>query len=168
DAVVQENLAFQRRIYDAVLSGENWTDIERDLEDRLREQMNTLPAPQREALGDMNAFIASQIERQLAASKTRWFRSFIQFEPISELKQTPPVPVLAIYGEKDMQVQALPNVEQLGNHEWERPLETAIIPEANHLFQTANTGMPGEYGMLEPAFADGFIAEILSWLQSLE
>jgi pimeloyl-ACP methyl ester carboxylesterase len=168
DSIVNRNLEFQAKIYDVIRNDGDWELIEQDLYSRLEEQVNTLPEQQRAALGDMDSFIRSQVTRQLAAAKTAWFRSFIDFEPVEAIDSLQ-VPMLAIFGEKDMQVILEPNLataDSLANNS-DADLTTVTVPEANHLFQSANTGMPGEYGMLEKEFADGFIEAILAWLEEL-
>ena len=168
EEVVERNLEFQKRIYDAVRSNGDWSEIEKDLADRLYSQINELPEDKREALGDMNSFIESQINRQLAGAKTEWFKSFIEFDPAETVSKLE-VPMLAIFGEKDSQVIKSPNLQAAQNLIDESGISLSIvtIPEANHLFQKANTGMPGEYGMLEREFTDGFIEIIIEWLNSL-
>lgn len=169
EQIVEENLAFQNRIYDVIRTNGSWEGIEQDLYNRLEAQINELPEQQRNSLGDMESFIRSQINRQLAAAKTDWFKSFIEFEPesvISELE----IPMLAIFGEKDSQVIETPNREAAENLNEEANLNLQIIsiPEANHLFQKSNSGLPSEYGMLERSFADGFVDAITNWLNSLD
>lgn len=168
ESIVEQNLDFQSRIYEVVRSGGDWEEIEQDLSERLEKQVNTLPEQQREALGDMDTFIRSQVARQLAAAKTDWFRSFIELEP-AEVVKTLQIPMLAVFGEKDMQVISELNREVADSlaENSEIDLSTVIIPEANHLFQQANTGMPGEYGMLEKRFAEGFVRSIVEWLDQL-
>lgn len=168
DSIVDQNIEYQARIYDVVRSDGEWVEIEQDLYERLEAQINTLPEQQRAALGDMDSFIRSQVNRQLAAAKTEWFRSFIDFEP-GGMIATLELHMLAIFGEKDIQVLAGPNREAAENLSEANSLSIRIvtIPEANHLFQQANSGMPGEYGMLEKRFAEGFVEAIISWLDNL-
>ncbi|MCC5942168.1 MAG: alpha/beta hydrolase [Balneolaceae bacterium] len=169
EEVLETNLNFQQRIYDVVRSEGDWTTIEQDLSDRLEEQINQLPEQQRAALGDMSSFIQSQVDRQLSAAKSRWFKSMIEFETADYISKID-VPMLALFGEKDMQVVAQSNrtkAEELKS-EFGLKLDVIVIEEANHLFQKANTGMPGEYGMLERSFAAGFIDSIINWLQELD
>jgi pimeloyl-ACP methyl ester carboxylesterase len=169
EEVVEMNLEFQKRIYDVVRSNGDWSEIEKDLAERLQSQINELPEDKREALGDMNSFIRSQINRQLAGAKTDWFKSFIEFDPAGTVSGLE-VPMLAIFGEKDSQIIKAPNLEAAQNLIDESGISLTIvtIPEANHLFQKATTGMPGEYGMLEREFIDGFVESIVEWLNSLE
>lgn len=165
EETVEQNLEFQKKIYETVRTGQGWEEIEEDLKERLNEQFSSLPAKQRETLGDMDAFVQSQVNAQLRSAKTDWFRSFILIDPLEEL-QNINIPVLAIFGEKDIQVIPEHNLTILENISYDGALGTVVIPEANHLFQKANTGLPGEYGVLEKRFANGFINEIVSWLQS--
>jgi len=168
ESVLEQSLNFQSRIYEVVRGDGDWTEVEQDLFERLEKQINTLQEQQREALGDMDAFIRSQIARQLASAKTDWFRSFIELEPAGMI-MTLQIPMFAVFGEKDMQVIIEPNQEvadSLSQNDTVN-LQTASIPDANHLFQRANTGMPGEYGMLEKRFADGFVEAIVEWLDNL-
>jgi uncharacterized protein len=167
--VVEKNLEFQQRIYEVVRAGGEWDEIEQDLYDRLEEQINELPEQQRQALGDMSTFIRSQIRRQLEGARTDWFKSFIEFEP-SEAVAALTIPMLAVFGEKDMQVPASTNRDaaEILRDDAGLNLQIVTIPQANHLFQKANTGLPGEYGMLEREFAEGFVEAILEWLQTLD
>jgi hypothetical protein len=41
-----------------------------------------------------------------------------------------------------------------------------ILPDANHLFQQADTGDPTEYGSLPAEFTPDLMPAILDWLQS--
>lgn len=169
EEVLKTNLNFQQQIYDVVRSEGDWNEIEQNLADRLEEQINQLPEQQRAALGDMTSFIQSQINRQLSAAKSRWFKSMIDFntaEKISEIS----VPMLVLFGEKDVQVAAATNSAKAAEllAEFGLQMHITVIPEANHLFQKANTGLPGEYGMLERSFSPGFADSILRWLNGLE
>ncbi|PKD42398.1 hypothetical protein CWD77_15265 [Rhodohalobacter barkolensis] len=168
EEVVEQNLEFQERIYEVIRNEDDWDDVEQDLYDRLEAQINELPEEQREALGDMNSFIRSQINRQLAAAKTEWFKSFIEYNPENDISNLD-IPMLALFGEKDTQVILGPNrekAEQLRD-EAELLMQIVEIESANHLFQLANSGLPSEYGMLEKEFAPGFVEAMIEWLNSL-
>lgn len=166
--IMNMNLEFQEMIYDVVRTGSSWDSIEEGLRERLQEQINQLPEAQVEALGDMDGFIQSQIDRQLSAAKSEWFKSLIEIQPVEVFKENQ-APVLAIFGEKDMQVFPDGNIEEVLNlrNEPGVKMEYRVIPEANHLFQKADSGLPSEYGMLERSFAEGFISTITEWLDAL-
>lgn len=168
EEVIELNLEFQNQIYDVVKKSEGWEEIENNLASRLWQQIERLPEKQREALGDMDSFVQSQVQRQLASAKSRWFKSLVEIEPDSLVSKLD-IPQLAIFGEKDKQVIADLNFDKSLEIQSESnvQLQSIIIPEANHLFQEAETGMPTEYGILEREFTEGFIIAITSWLHSL-
>jgi len=169
EEIMNENLEYQEEIYEVVRTGSSWETIEESLRNRLQEQINQLPDAQIESLGDLTGFIDSQINRQLSAAKSRWFKSMIEFQPAAALQELD-VPLLALFGEKDMQVYPDSNVREIVNIRGNSDIniEYTVIPDANHLFQSAESGLPSEYGTLEREFADGLIDAIVEWLNGLE
>lgn len=169
DKVVQQNLEFQNKVYDVVRAGTGWAEIESELAKRLEQQIGELPVEHQTALGDMSTFIQSQVDSQLETAKSRWFKSWIETDPVDVISEME-IPALAVFGEKDTQVLLASNKE-VADSLASGPdilLQSLVIPEANHLFQKANTGMPMEYGLLDPEFADEFIQEIDQFLDSIQ
>jgi len=168
DEVMQVNLEFQSQIYEVVRSESDWEEVEQNLASRLRAQIDQLPDRQREALGDMDGFIQSQIDRQLSTAKSRWFKSLIELDPAEVISELEEIPMLAVFGGKDTQVPAASNIEACNQiaSEFELNLDIVVIDEANHLFQRANTGMPSEYGMLGREFTGDFLDAVLNFLNN--
>ena len=73
--------------------------------------------------------------------------------------------MLALFGEKDLQVLPEVNKKMLQKHC--PKAQTEIVPKLNHLFQTAETGMPMEYGSIEETIAPAALNSIEKWLNSL-
>lgn len=76
-------------------------------------------------------------------------------------------PVLALNGTKDCQVPVA-NLEYIkkgitanGNTQ----VTTISYPNLNHLFQTANTGLPVEYCDIEESFSPAVLKDIVNWIQ---
>lgn len=168
DKIVEQNLAFQSKVYEVVRKGSGWVDIESELAERLEAQIKELPVEHQNALGDMSAFIQSQVDRQLETAKSRWFKSWLETDPHTVMRSIN-VPALALFGEKDSQILPASNQKAADSLAAASgiPLQTAVIPEANHLFQEANSGMPMEYGLLEKEFTDGFINRIDRFIESI-
>ena len=76
-------------------------------------------------------------------------------------------PVLAINGEKDVQVspkQNLPAIRKALEEGGNQHVETDELPGLNHLFQTAKTGAPSEYGEIEETMSPVAMEKIASWI----
>ena len=96
-----------------------------------------------------------------------WMRTFLSFDPRSELEKVK-TPVLAIIGEKDMQVPPQENLSEIsaalirgGNMDH----EIHELKNLNHLFQTCETGAPAEYIEIEETFNVEAMNIITKWIQ---
>lgn len=84
-----------------------------------------------------------------------WLKYFLQFEPSKYLKKIK-CPVLAINGNKDVQVNAEQNLEGIKssiNPKKCKVLEIHELEGLNHLFQTAEEGTVEEYYYLNETFS---------------
>lgn len=130
------------------------------------EAWDALTPEQQQQAGSRDAYVQANLEAQLQALQSPWFMGFIQSDPGADWQQAQ-VPVLALFGGKDVQVVAEQNAPALA-----RELATdarvlsdiVIFPDANHLFQHAITGSPTEYGTLEQAFTPEFLPTLVDWI----
>ncbi len=110
----------------------------------------------------------AQIETNIDAVMTPWFRFFLSYEPANALKNVS-CPVLAINGEKDLQVPPKENLSAIGEA-LKSGGNTAYtlkeLPGLNHLFQTCESGAPSEYGSIEETFAPLALTEISNWINA--
>jgi pimeloyl-ACP methyl ester carboxylesterase len=95
-----------------------------------------------------------------------WFRFFLDYDPVPPLEKTH-CPVLALNGDKDLQMAPKENLAQIqralqegGNNDF----QTKELPGLNHLFQHAPTGSPTEYGGIEETFAPDALTTICDWI----
>ncbi len=109
-------------------------------------------------LGNANA--------QSAVWATPWFRYFLSYDPRPNLMKVH-VPVLAINGEKDLQVPAkedLEGIDQALKEAGNKDYKIVLLPNLNHLFQTTKTGAPSEYAELEETIAPVALQTIGDWI----
>jgi hypothetical protein len=99
-----------------------------------------------------------------------WFRSFIAYDPAPVLRKVN-VPVLALFGSKDLQVPAAQNMVPVrkaladgGN----TVSEVTEIAGVNHLFQHSQTGSLQEYGQIEETMAPEVMNKISAWILARE
>jgi pimeloyl-ACP methyl ester carboxylesterase len=107
------------------------------------------------------------LETQLRMLASPWFRFFLDYDPLPNLK-TMSCPVLALYGQKDLQVSAkanLPLLQKALHDAMNTHAETRELPELNHLFQHAYTGTPAEYAAIEETFSPEALTLIVDWVK---
>lgn len=160
--------AFQRRLLDAIREGRSLEEARAELELMIRDGVRSLPADRRAAIEDPEAFAADQAGRQLRSLGSPWFRHFLDYDPAPALRRLD-VPVLALFGARDLQVLPEQNRPPLHAALAEAPVRDVTVetvPEANHLFQAARTGSPSEYATLEKEFVPGLLERIAGWTLS--
>lgn len=159
DSVVALNTRTQKRMIDAVMGEPDRDDAAALLRGILDEAIATLPAEAREQAEQTK-------ETQIAQINSPWFRYFLSYDPRPTLRRLR-VPVLALNGEKDLQVPWEANLEAIEQalREGGNPDFTVrMLPGLNHLFQTADTGAPAEYGMIEETMSPVALEAVSDWI----
>ena len=113
-----------------------------------------------------NPQVAAQLAPQFAKMTTPNYRALLADRPGQALVKVR-CPVLAAGGSKDLQVPPARNLAATaaalktgGN----RDVTVKELPGLNHLFQTAGTGGPTEYGTIEETFAPAALQLIGDWI----
>jgi len=108
----------------------------------------------------------AQIGMQAKAVSSPWFRGLLAYDPAPTLSKLT-CPVLAINGEKDVQVppqQNLPPIRKALEAGKNKNYEVEELPGLNHLFQTAKTGGIGEYSEIEETMSPVAMEKVASWI----
>ena len=109
---------------------------------------------------------ADEAKAQLKLFGSPWFHAFLSYDPAPTLARVMQ-PVLALNGERDLQVPAKMDLDALRLAL--RHNRHAVIKEMaglNHLFQNAQTGAPSEYGTIEETVAPLALSTISDWIQA--
>jgi len=108
----------------------------------------------------------TQMDMQIKQITSPWYRYFLAYDPAPALRKVK-CPVLAIDGEKDLQVAPQQNLaairkalEEGGN----KNIDVVELPGLNHLFQTAKTGMMSEYSEIEETIAPVALETMANWI----
>jgi len=106
---------------------------------------------------------ASMAEIQGRLFSSTWYKAFLNLDPATYLRQVR-APVLAVNGEKDLQVSAAENLPAIkAALAGDKDVTILALPGLNHLFQTAGTGSPLEYAQIEETIAPSALATIVDW-----
>ena len=109
------------------------------------------------------------VNMQASALSSSWMRTFLKHDPAPVLEKVK-CPVLALFGEKDLQVPPDPNadaVAQALKRGGNTQNTVKVMPGLNHLFQEAHTGSPAEYGVIEQTISPTALNALSSWIHGL-
>lgn len=114
----------------------------------------------------VNEFVTQTVTRMYSP----WFRYFLQFDPAPVLAKTK-IPVLALYGEKDIQVLPGQNIEPmkraLAKSRKSSDYQVVEIKGVNHLFQTCTTCTVMEYGDISETLSEETLRTVTDWLKTM-
>jgi uncharacterized protein len=114
---------------------------------------------------------ATTVDELLAASEQQltspWMKWFVAHDPRPVLEQVQ-CPVLALFGELDLQVppeQNVPEMEGALRRGGNRDFTVKRLPGLNHLLQPAMTGTVVEYAQIEQTLDPGALDLVADWLR---
>ena len=162
DAAVARQRDVQSRMFAAVRAGGDTMAMREKLREITRELLASLTDEEQRAAGAT----PQAMEQQVQMVSSPWFRWFLTYDPRPVLRRVR-VPVLAINGGLDLQVPPKENLAAIeaalragGN----RDVRTIEFPGLNHLFQTATTGAPTEYGLIEETMSPAVLNAVAAWI----
>jgi hypothetical protein len=164
--ISEEDIAKNRQLNEKIFSVIKEEKDKKNAEERLRqmfmEDWAKLTDEEKEQIGDPEVFLKAQLQSLLSP----WFKFFLTYDPKPTLSKVK-CPVLAINGEKDLQVPPKENLSAIeealksGGNQYYTIKE---IPNLNHLFQTAQTGLPAEYVKIEETISPVALKTISDWI----
>jgi len=162
EKTISKNEATQREMFEVLSSEKDDAVAEKKLRKILNEAAEGMTADEKAKTKFSEAMIDMQIKQVL----TPWYRFFLAYDPVVELNRLH-CPVLALWGEKDLQVppkENMPLVEQALKEAGNNEAVLKVLPGLNHLFQTANTGSISEYAQIEETFSPAALTVIGDWI----
>ncbi len=129
-------------------------------------QAASLPQEQQDAIGDLESYARTLAAQQATQLQAPSVRALLEYDPAPDWARTT-VPVLAIFGGKDKQVDATQNAAPLLealSHGGNKNVTVVVLPDANHLFQAAGSGALSEYATLPPEFTPDLLPIIIDWI----
>jgi dipeptidyl aminopeptidase/acylaminoacyl peptidase len=110
------------------------------------------------------------IDAKVTGINNTWFKYFLTYNPYPTLTKVT-CPVLALNGEKDLQVPAKTNLEAIkkalaegGN----KNFKTLELENLNHLFQHCKTGAVSEYAEIEETISPEVLKIMADWILEIK
>jgi pimeloyl-ACP methyl ester carboxylesterase len=152
----------QKQLFEIVKTETNHDKLTMRLRQAIKTSWSNLSEEERKAVGDADSFVQSQARMV----ESPWFRFFLTFDPRPTLALVR-CPVLALNGEKDLQVppkENLAEIEKALKKGGNARVTVKELPGLNHLFQTCKTGSVTEYGTIEETIAPVALKTITDWV----
>ncbi len=164
---IARSRAQQETVYDILKSEPDPARAAEALTETVRAAFDAMTDAERTQAGVADSAAFDQVvAAQVQQVNTPWFRYFLTYDPAPVIEQVT-VPVLAINGEKDLQVPYEENLREIeaalqrgGNTNY----EIHALPDLNHLFQHAETGAPSEYAGIDETWSVESMELIAEWI----
>ena len=159
DEAIAAGRAVNEKLYAVVRQESDPAVAAKKVDEIFQAEVKKLPEAQQKAA-------AAGLSAQAKALNSPWMRYFLTFEPKTALKQVK-CPLLAINGEKDLQVppkQNLPAIEAALKEGGNKDFTLKELPSLNHLFQTCKTGSPSEYSTIDETIAPIALQTMGDWI----
>lgn len=163
----EADVAATRRLQEAMFRQVKTVDnpelLKQKLQEEIKQFMDSLPPEKRqEAEKNMQG-----MDARLQMVMSPWLKFFLTYDPATALERVK-CPVLALNGEKDLQVPADANLAAI-----EAALKKAGNTRAtvlkleglNHLFQRCEKGLLKEYGAIEETLNPVFLQTVGDWIE---
>jgi fermentation-respiration switch protein FrsA (DUF1100 family) len=162
DENVKKLVDINDKVYNLVIQSTDLKKLKTDMTRFMNENIPKIPDKLIPGKTTRDQFAKVRIE----SLSSPWAQFMLKYDPEKTLEKVK-CPVLAINGEKDIQVVPKENLDAIalalkkgGNTN----VTTKELPNLNHLFQECKTGSPAEYGEIEQTFAPAALNEISGWI----
>lgn len=162
DKEIEEALNINSHLYQMVIDEPDTRKFAKEALDWYGEELDRQGLSAEERRKKMGA-----LAEGIVTINNPWMRYFIEADPAQYWSRVK-CPVLALNGEKDLQVnyeQNLPAIKAALRKGGNRKVKTVALPGLNHLFQHAETGLPAEYINIEETFSPEALALMTKWIR---
>lgn len=162
EEVIAKNRQLNEKIFSVLKEEKDNKIAEEKIGQMFMTYWEDLSEEEKSRIGNPEDYLKAQLQSLLSS----WFRFFLTYDPQTTLSKVK-CPVLAINGEKDLQVPPKENLSaikkalQTGGNE---NFTIKELPGLNHLFQTAQTGVPAEYAKIEETISPEVLKIIGDWI----
>ena len=159
---IAKNRQFNEKIFSVLKEERDGEIAEKRLRQMFMEDWEKMSDEEKEQISDPEVFLKAQLQSLLSP----WLKFFLTYDPKPTLSKVR-CPVLAINGEKDLQVPPKENLSAIeeafkagGNQNY----TIKELPGLNHLFQTSQTGVPSEYAKIEETISSVALKIVGDWI----
>jgi pimeloyl-ACP methyl ester carboxylesterase len=159
---IEEAISTNNKLYDLAIADPDQRSFARKALEWYGNELDS-----KDLTPDKRKEMMASFAKAIVQVNNAWMRYFISTDPAifwSKVK----CPVLALNGEKDLQVnyeQNLPAIKNALKKGGNKKVKTISLPGLNHLFQHCATGNPSEYVNIEETFSPEALKIIADWIK---
>lgn len=165
DEELKKAASINKELFGIISQIQNTEDLTKALTKSLNQHMEHVPQAQKPQGISDDDFVEMQVKQLV----NPWMRFFLAYDPAPVLRKVS-CPVLALNGEKDLQVpphENLSTIEKALKEGGNKRVTVIQLPGLNHLFQECETGSPAEYAEIEQTFSPVALTEIVNWIKNI-
>jgi len=159
---LQKTRSINKAAFDIIIKSTDTESLKTELTNYIKQTLKDNP----ESIESTGMSETDFIKLQVNQLTSPWMQYLIKYDPSSILKKVK-CPVIAINGEKDLQIPAKVNlyaIEKALKKGGNNKVTIKELPNLNHLFQKCETGLPNEYATIEQTFSPIALEEISKWI----
>ncbi|MBU1291654.1 alpha/beta fold hydrolase, partial [bacterium] len=159
---IAKSRQFNEKIFSVIKEEEDNEIAKERLQQMVMAYLAELSDEEKNRIGVLEESLKAQLQNLLSP----WSRFFLTYDPKPTLSKVK-CPILAINGEKDFQVPPKENlsaIEEALKAGDNKNFTIKELPDLNHLFQTAQTGLPSEYAKIEETISPNALKLIGDWI----
>ena len=161
---IKKSIQANANLFEMVVQSNDNQKLKADLTNKINEILKNDNSSEIPKGMTKDQYIALQVDQITSP----WMEYFMKYNPIPALEKVK-CAVLAVNGEKDLQVPPKENLSAIKNalaKGGNKNVTTIEFPNLNHLFQECKTGSPNEYASIEQTFSPTALAEITKWIKT--
>ena len=162
DEAITKDRKLREQMFAVLKENQDSTATDKKLRALLTDALAKMSEKEKQDMGYSPEMLDMSVNQMLSP----WLRFFLTYDPKPTLMKVK-CPVLAINGEKDLQVPPKENLRAIeealkagGNKDY----TVKELPGLNHLFQTSATGSPMEYSKIEETISPTALTIIGDWI----
>ena len=162
---LEKTAQINAKVFEMIVKSEDDAQLKKDLTAHFTQLLKENADIEKPKEMTNEDYVAAQVKETMKPFP--WMKFFLKYDPTSNLVLVK-CPVLALNGEKDLQVPAQDNLVAIENtlkKSGNKDVTTKMYPGLNHLFQETTTGNPAEYQTIEQTFSPLVMEDFTKWIR---
>lgn len=161
--LIQTRVRMNEQLFEAILKDDKQALQAGDLLPIIKEDLNKMSEADKKLLG----LEPASLMQSFPSFVSPWMRYYLEYDPAANLSKIKS-PILAINGDKDLQVAGEINLKAIKQQvSKSTPLTIKLLPNHNHLLQHSESGAISDYIEIEETISPEVLELMATWIHQL-